>query len=149
MKITVMNRYNAAKYNPSHTMAMISITDPYSIPNQFVKKEIDILRLSFYDIDFMPILDSKSNLIDDDSFMILFKKDHAKQILDFYSKVKDKVDELVVHCEAGRSRSAGIAAALLFISNQNDRIIFCNPLYSPNMRVYRIILEEAGFTFGH
>jgi len=149
MKITVMNRHNAAKYNPNHNIAIISITDPYSMPNQFVKENIDILRLSFDDIDFMPMKNAKGEIIEECSFMVLFKRDHAKQILDFYLKVKDTVDELVVHCEAGRSRSAGTAAALLFVSGQNDRTIFCNPLYHPNMRVYRTILEEAGFTFGY
>jgi len=70
-----------------------------------------------------------------------FNQDMAKQILDFYLKIENKVDNLLVHCEAGWSRSPGVAGALSKIFLGDDMYFFNN--YSPNRFVYRLIINEA------
>lgn len=52
-----------------------------------------------------------------------------------------EAQSVLVHCTAGRSRSAAVAAALHKVLNDNDAIIFNNGRYKPNMRVYRHVLE--------
>ena len=51
------------------------------------------------------------------------------------------VDKIIVHCGAGQSRSAGVAAAILKYYTGDDSKIFNNPRYTPNMLCYRRILE--------
>ena len=65
----------------------------------------------------------------------------AKNIVDFVFKHKD-VDNIVVHCDAGISRSAGVAAALSKIFN-NDDFKYFSPytMYEPNMCCYNGILN--------
>lgn len=50
--------------------------------------------------------------------------------------------DFIVHCDAGISRSSGVAAAILKAKTGDDSQIFNNPKYRPNMRCYRIVLDE-------
>jgi len=49
--------------------------------------------------------------------------------------------QIVIHCTAGKSRSAAVAAALHLVLNGSDAPIFGNPQYRPNMLVYRHVLN--------
>lgn len=51
------------------------------------------------------------------------------------------IDKIIVHCGAGQSRSAGVAAAILKYYTGDDSQIFDNPRYTPNMMCYRYVLE--------
>ena len=65
----------------------------------------------------------------------------ALKIVRFCEAMKDKIDLIVVHCEAGVSRSAGVCAALMKIYNNTDMPIFENAKYCPNMSCYRAVLD--------
>ena len=52
----------------------------------------------------------------------------------------NQVDFICVNCEAGISRSAGIAGALSKIYNKEDSYYFKH--FCPNMFVYTSILKE-------
>lgn len=56
------------------------------------------------------------------------------------AKDRDDVQTLVVHCDAGESRSAGVAAAIAKKYFKDDEDFFRK--YTPNMRCYRLVLEE-------
>ena len=64
--------------------------------------------------------------------------DHLKHYLMHFKKIPDNI---IVHCGAGISRSSGLAAALLKYFTGDDSQIFDNPKYTPNMTVYRTVLE--------
>lgn len=66
--------------------------------------------------------------------------EQAKQIADFVKRHKD-IHTMVVHCDAGISRSAGIAAAIAAWAFGNDSQIFDDPQYIPNMRCYRFMVR--------
>lgn len=65
----------------------------------------------------------------------------AKEIAKYVKEYWDKVDQFVVHCEGGVSRSAGCAAAILKYFTGDDSQIFNDNNYCPNMLVYRLVLE--------
>ena len=48
---------------------------------------------------------------------------------------------LLVHCEAGVSRSAGVCAAILKWYEGDDMQIFGNPYYRPNIHCYSEVLK--------
>lgn len=86
-----------------------------------------VLQLHFADIN-RPLLE-----------YILFNDDHAKQVLEFYNKIKNDINLLVVHCYAGISRSTAVCAALSKIEGQSDEYFFNTG--HPNSLVYRKLLE--------
>ena len=51
------------------------------------------------------------------------------------------IDEIIVHCEAGICRSAGVCAAIQKWMMNDDSAIFTNPKYTPNMTCYRAVLN--------
>lgn len=70
----------------------------------------------------------------------MFNEDDAyliKRLLDKFPNT-----DVIVHCDAGISRSSGIAAAILKAYTNDDIIIFDNPKYRPNMLCYRTTLNE-------
>lgn len=132
MKFIITNRTRAKKlsYHYRHyKFGMISITDSASNNNLFCREAIymRLLRLKFDDVD-----------KEGDTF-VLFTKEQAIQILNFVKQIKNKVDFIIVHCEAGISRSAGVVAALEKIYNNDNNYVF--KYYCPNSFVYRTILE--------
>lgn len=128
-----MSRRNAGKYtfSPGYIFdcIIVSITDVGSSPNYFNKGNEHvkaILPLQFDDVDY-----GQKNCI---------TSEDARMIINFVSKWINKVNLVIVHCEAGVSRSAGVCAALMKIFNGSDFEIFNNPRYIPNMSCYRAVL---------
>jgi predicted protein tyrosine phosphatase len=115
---------------------IISVTDTSSHKIDFVVNAFckGVLELTFHDVDSEKIA-TKHNLV-------LFTKEQARRILDFVQETNPKL--VVIQCEAGISRSAGIAAALSEIHNNHDGGFF--RAHIPNMLVFRTILwEHEGF----
>jgi len=59
---------------------------------------------------------------------------HAKEIIDFVFKWKDRVNQFIIHCEAGLSRSPAVALALSEILNGSETKFanFIETLYDIN-----------------
>lgn len=74
-------------------------------------------------------------------------RQQAKEMAEFIKHcVNSKsFDKIIVHCGAGQSRSAGVAAAILKWMTNDDMQIFGNPKYTPNMRCFRFMLEALFF----
>lgn len=72
-----------------------------------------------------------------------FDTEHANDILDFVTNIWRKIDVLLVHCEAGLSRSPAVAAAITRLKRGDEQEWFEDP-YIPNHLVYRTLLEVAG-----
>ena len=92
-----------------------------------------ILRLSFLDAD-----EGSEPLVGGE----LFSLDQAMQIWNFVERHQADVQRIVVHCDAGISRSPAVAAALAYVLNGNNDEFFLGQ-YMPNARVYRLLLDTA------
>lgn len=128
-----------AKENRPEKMAIISITDPDSKPANITRSPgfSGIIRMRFYDIEQDDFWHGK--------FLNAMRPWQAKEIADFVNKVEDKIDFLFVHCEAGVSRSAGVAAAISLVKFGTDKEFFNSGKYSPNMNCYKLTLEAFGY----
>jgi predicted protein tyrosine phosphatase len=130
MRFLVYSRLQAERLDLREPHAVISIREPGSrmpvIPeNEFCR---GVLRLSFHDL--LRVVDSTDEP---------FTAEHAEQILEFVDRVAGDGVTLVVHCEAGISRSAGVAAALSRSFLGADASFFEN--YIPNSLIYGMLLE--------
>jgi len=110
---------------------VISITDPNS-NDACIRGTGNILRVSFYDID--------KRLETNGKFYEPINDSQAYQIVSFVGHAPGESD-VYVHCEAGISRSSGVAAALAkcFIGREAGEEIFKR--YLPNRYVYSKIIE--------
>lgn len=131
--IQVMSRNKAIRYSYSDhpKTLLISIRDKGRHIPYFVKDNLIIHYFDFDDVeegspDGFPISDSQ-----------------AKHIAEVVNNNKD-VEKIVVHCEAGVSRSAGVAAAIGMAINGDDSFIFNDGRYCPNSTCYRKVLEAFG-----
>jgi len=132
MKIQVLNRKDFETFIPDSPAIAISITDPKTEKAKTKAQYLDILRLEFFD------LDKDTGIFPYSKFT--FSWGQAEEVLNFVNKHRGNVDVLVIHCEAGQSRSVGMAAALSLILNGHDSYYFKR--YIPNRLVYRTILKR-------
>lgn len=126
-------RYSYLPYE--YKTIFISITD-VNEPNNNLKigpNCLGILRLKFQDVEF--------------GWDDCITPDQGSQIVNFVNSYPE-AEQIVVHCEAGVSRSAGVCAALKYAMTGDDMDIFRNGKYCPNMACYRTVLdacERKGF----
>jgi predicted protein tyrosine phosphatase len=103
-----------------------------------------VLQLQFHDI--IAADEEAEKEVEKEGKYILFNDRMAKIILCFVtSNMTPPVEHILVHCDAGVSRSAGVAAALAkAVYGQDDSEFFSR--YHPNRRVYRAILNAHAST---
>lgn len=133
MKFQVLSRENARRYSymdDINKCIIISINGTDEELNQFNPNPsiIDICHVVFDDVE-------------KDEPNCMTRAD-AEKILAFVNQHINEVDEIIVHCGAGISRSAGVCAALMLIINGSDEAIFGNGKYCPNNNCYRLMLES-------
>ncbi len=130
-QIIVLNRVEAEEFDCGQVWACISIANTEDdfppIPDE---NRHDLIQLAFADIT-MPAND-----------FILFHDDHAHDILDFVTRNWDAIDTLMVHCDAGISRSSAVAAAIAHLKLDDESEFFEEP-FDPNPRVYQTLREVA------
>ena len=131
LNIIVKNRQDIQNgFCPDDLSVLITITDPSRTHADPSDRYNDVLYLKFDDADFQVV-----------SSICLINNKHANIILNFVAhNIECNIKTIVVNCEAGISRSAGVAAALSKIYNGCDKdIIKMKPMY--NRKVYSTILE--------
>lgn len=126
--VTVLSREEAIRQAASFckTTCVISITTPGKTNVSF---PCDTLHVACYDTT-----ESIGISIAD-----------AVQIKDFVNQeLMKEIKHLIVHCDAGVSRSAGVAAAILKATGQDESEILDNPNYFINARCYAFVLMAFG-----
>ena len=147
MKVTVLSRRNAMAYcYQSHVSpsVMISISDPnmrydtapFCSSDNKVKK---ILRLSFADAD-RPGVDVYGRNASETDLMSREDAMKVRRLLESYPGL-----DVIVHCDAGISRSAGVAAGILKAKTGDDSQVFDDPGFCPNRHCYRVTLQALLF----
>jgi predicted protein tyrosine phosphatase len=99
-KFVVLSREDAERYEPREREICISIADPDAEPARVSSRFAAVLRLHFTDI-------TEQGEPSD----ILFSEEHARTIREFVDAWPDAT-RIVVHCQAGVSRSPGVALGL-------------------------------------
>ena len=138
MNIIVMNKSQAEDYSrTSHKdkSIIISITNhafgsPLITPCN-INGIIDVKFLKFNDTDSTERI--YGGITEED----------AVEISNFVKKYEKMpvIENIIVHCDAGQSRSAGVAAAIMKYMFNDDTPIFNNHKYKPNMLCYRRVLN--------
>ena len=140
MKLAVMYRAQcfaaAAGYGPEYDVEninvptmIISISDTDTpIPNilaEHKKENPNIVYVEFLQFDDIDCAE-----------------DDAVVIVDAFEKYWGAVEQIIVHCDAGYSRSPAVAAAIVKAMGESDEVYFSSGEYCPNRHVYRTLLNE-------
>jgi predicted protein tyrosine phosphatase len=96
------------------------------------KNIINVVYVQFDDIDSSETINGETPMSELD----------AKTIVDAFMKYKDRVEQIIVHCDAGYSRSPAVAAALAKALGMSDEVYFSSGQYCPNRHVYRMMMNE-------
>jgi predicted protein tyrosine phosphatase len=142
LSLQVLDRESVAGLAHAEPFAVISITDPVyrhpEVPD--IPECRGVLRLTFSDVD-----ERFARLNVSTPFVVAFSPEMARAVADFVdAHLAAGVRLIVVHCEAGMSRSAGIAAALARHHNGDDA--FFSGQYRPNRWVRAVLLEALAST---
>ena len=137
MEYLVMNRSDARRASyvrEAPTTAIISIADIGGKKNEFYPRPwlLHILEIQFNDVE-----KGKGCIT----------KKQAKEIANYVCRIYPQVVRIIVHCELGQSRSAGVAAAISQFFEGSSGGIFGNKAYSPNRTCHGYVLsalKEAG-----
>lgn len=116
---------------------VISIHDP-DMPRARVRRQSglrDVLYLAFHDAE--PTANGAPP-----AGVTLMTPEHARQIREFVERHRSEVGAVVVHCEAGVSRSPAVAATLARWLGLDERCFHRD--YQPNGHVYRLLCECCG-----
>ena len=92
----------------------------------------DILYLEFSDVE-------------EDNSKLCMQDSDAEQIVSFINKWYGIVDTIIVHCEGGISRSAGVCAAIMRVKEGSDKPVFRNKNKHPNMTCYLKTLKAFDY----
>ena len=138
MNFYVLSRRKAMNesYRLNEPTLIISITDPALDLNSFAdnKNIVAICRVQFDDV-------TKDNARPCD---VLMSTRDADKIKEYVISYMDKVETVIVHCEGGRSRSAGVMAAIQRYITGDDSEIMNSSRYLPNDHCYRLMLSAFG-----
>lgn len=131
--IHILTRHSIGYSTLRVPYAVISITTPGEGDANIAPSDNcrGILRLSFFDI----------RATECHAEWQTFMPNHAKSIWLFVGEHWDNIEELVIHCDAGQSRSPGVAAALDKVLNGDDSRWWRG--YRFNYLVYETLLNEA------
>lgn len=130
MKITILSQKNATDYLPESEKRsiLIRLGDPnYNFDEiKYLSQYRDVLELKFHDVE---------KEWDLPSYIIPFTKDDAEMIKNFVLIHLNNISEIVVHCYAGMSRSAGIALSLSWYLGEieQSQYIIDSKKYLPNL----------------
>lgn len=95
-------QYKAEKHQFQSNEAVISITDPDD-DNVTLNGAQHVLRLKFLDVE---------NITCDMNKHLCYQDKHGGAILEFLHNLPGNVEQLIVHCRMGVSRSAAVALAI-------------------------------------
>ena len=138
MNIQSMSKRNASKHKPTKPTILISIQDGEKQELPFKQRTNHITRSRYVDTLFLYFDDIDPEKIPGKPTMpFAFSDSDAKQIISFLDRHNNNNDfeELIIHCQAGVSRSHAIA-------------LFAAKYYAKNETLYKRLLEQEGKVYG-
>lgn len=135
MATYILNKYFATKFklDPKKYNVLIRITSPFEdlLPLEDSSQYREILELKFYDFD------------KETNGLKIFDQAELESILNFFERHK-YCDNMVIHCEQGISRSAGVAVGWLLFKDDKASIhkIYHGKKHMPNRRIVNMFAHK-------
>jgi predicted protein tyrosine phosphatase len=144
MKFKVLNRDTIEDFKGEEQYIVISIYCPEdtqpSLQKDTTRKAVLFLQFHDWDDSSKVKIEKEYPTSSTAKEQTFFSVEDAKKVVRFIKKHQKEVKLVVCQCDAGISRSAGVAAALSYCLNGTDNDFFKR--FIPNRRVYRMIINE-------
>jgi predicted protein tyrosine phosphatase len=154
--IRVHSHEGAATLHPrrygTDKAAMVRMTTmPEFVPLVFQDAYVEVLELRFADVTaegWKYIEENDQDLIDrmleQGHAMWPMSEGHATSIIEFVDRLSNQIDLLVVHCDAGVSRSSAVAMSICEKYGLVDelRVLQTNPRFKPNLYVRDLLRKH-------
>lgn len=138
-EIKIMGKHECTKFSTKdldEDCIIISINDTNHNTVIYDNEKIKgVLRLWFDDID-KPIKGCNMMCVID-----------SEAIVSFVNTYKDKVNNILIHCTAGISRSAAVGCSIARYLNGDDTYLWSSGRYMPNKHVYKLMCEALGLEY--
>lgn len=147
MKIKVASRAEiiskaSSGFEDATMIISISCTrdkEPNALKRAMVDEKSNVVHVEFFHFD---DIDKEYHSIGLNSI----SEEDAKRIVKTVKEWAGKADTIYVHCDAGVSRSAGVAAAISKALTGDDEYFYTCRLYAPNPLCYKKVLDAFGLT---
>ena len=132
--LVVLSKSKAKEFECEEPWVCISIDSYDEHPRISGVKRLGLLRCSFADIDSAHMAPHHGHF---------FNEEDANQIWDFVESFweRDDITTIMVHCQAGISRSAATAAAIENCLNEENPSRFWEGRFHPNMHVFSTLVD--------
>lgn len=143
VKVKFISKAAAEQIIPSDNMALISIREPAEWVSLSPKWK-NVLEAEFHDVDPNPEPGTPlTNFGIDYDDLVNFNPLHAEAILNWVREMRPNVEQLIVHCHAGISRSAAVAKYIVDCVDGFEWENRQNVNYSlHNKHVYRVLMNH-------
>ena len=140
-KYKIMSRLACEKYcSQRHDKSSIII----SIKSSWDRVDPDIYKNQHNNVRYIKFLTFDDIDMEDDPKCSMSVSD-GRAVADFVNKHYDEVDSIIVHCDGGISRSAGVVAAIMRVKEGDDFPVFDSRRKHPNMTCYLMTLKGFGY----
>ncbi len=138
MKIQSVSKRTASRHKPDKPTLLISIQDGEKQELPFKQRTNHITRSRYVDCLFLYFDDINPDAIPGKPHMTFaFSDSDAKQIINFLTRhyVNKDFEELIIHCQAGVSRSHAVA-------------LFAAKYFAQDEELYQQLLNQKGKVYG-
>lgn len=133
--VNIQSRLTVATIEPKVPYAMICITEPNAtFPSINMGARDTLLKGAI----FVKFADTESPESEYPGLTLY----QGSLLASFIEVYVPQVEAFLINCDAGVSRSAAVAAAILQYTSGDDSFVFGNSRYRPNMYVYRTLVNE-------
>ena len=129
-------RYCKQKHDRSSVVISIKSTWDRVDPKVFANDINGVKHILFLAID---------DIEAEDDPRFAMNEDQGKIVADFVNAYYDETDRIIIHCDGGISRSAGVGAAIMRVKEGSDYPVFRSRRKSPNMTCYLVTLKGFGY----
>lgn len=130
----VLSRLNATRYRGREPYVVISIRSPGESLPKLRDDPFRVARLNLIFDDWAPSWGPDE--------AVLMSEEHASRLANFLARHLPSTKHVVVHCQMGISRSAGVAAGILEALGESPSE-FTQPPFDPNPHVRQIVRDAC------
>lgn len=138
MKLVVMSRVEAEKTTFSPNQAIISLFTPGDPPPKILGDPAAVLQMAVMDVD------PEAHGLGPEFKEAAFTRKQAIAAVEFVERNRN-IETLVVHCDAGRSRSAGLAMAIALHQQVPNPVL--KQEAGPNQWIKNLYLKAAKYGY--